>query len=311
MGETTYQLQNFDLLSVPGEAADRLLAAGDGDCALLYLYILRCGGRFDPAGAAKLLKKTEAAVQVLASRLAQMGVLRDALPVAPAEELPAYPLEDILQRSREDNAFRGLWQECERHMGRSLSRPDLQTLFGIYDRLGMSPEVIMLLINHVAERLRKRYGEGRLPTMHAIEKEAFIWARREILTMPQAESYLEEQQRLASRAEKLRHTLQITGREPTPTERRYMEAWFSMGFSDEVFSLAYDRTVTQTGKLVWPYMDKILRSWYEKKLFTLEDIEKGDARQGSSRRKNRTGTPDPKSGPIHDDLDFLESTQRR
>ena len=72
-------------------------------------------------------------------------------------------------------------------MGHALSGADMKTLFGIYDRLGMPSEVIMLLINHVADRLRRRYGEGRLPTMHAVQQEAFRWAREEIFTAEQAE----------------------------------------------------------------------------------------------------------------------------
>ena len=95
-----------------------------------------------------------------------------------------------MRRSADDGAFRALLGECQRVLGHTLSSADLNTLFGIYDRLGMTAETILLLIHHCADKLRRRYGEGRLPTMRAIEKEAFYWANREILTAPQAEEYL-------------------------------------------------------------------------------------------------------------------------
>ena len=181
-----------------------------------------------------------------------------------------------MRRSADDGAFRALLGECQRVLGHTLSSADLNTLFGIYDRLGMTAETILLLIHHCADKLRRRYGEGRLPTMRAIEKEAFYWANREILTAPQAEEYLAALARRDEEMEKVRHALSLTGRDLTPTERKYIESWLSMGYGAEALAIAYDRTVVGTGKLAWAYMDKIVKSWYEKKLFTAEQIEKGD-----------------------------------
>ena len=45
-----------NILSLPAEAADRLLGAGNGDAALLYLYLLRRGGVFEPERAARTLR---------------------------------------------------------------------------------------------------------------------------------------------------------------------------------------------------------------------------------------------------------------
>ena len=160
----------------------------------------------------------------------------------------------------------------------------------------------MLLIHHCAERARKRYGEGRLPSMYAIEKEAYRWCNREIMTLELAEEYLASLEKQEEDMEQLARTLQICGRSPTPTERKYMEEWLAMGFPMEALALAYDRTVVGTGKLVWKYMDRILRSWQEKGLRTLSDIEEKDSR-GSARR----AAPAAQTSPvIDDDLDRLE-----
>ena len=150
----------------------------------------------------------------------------------------------------------------------------------------------MLLINHCAERLRRRYGEGRLPTMHTVEKEAFRWANRGIFTAERAESYIAETDRRERESEKIRRALQITDHVPTATERKYIDEWLAMGYSDEALAVAYDRTVISTGRLTWAYMDKIVRSWYEKGLFTPEEIEKGDARPA-----RRTKDARDKAGP--------------
>ena len=196
-----------------------------------------------------------------------------------------------MRRSADDGAFRALLGECQRVLGHTLSSADLNTLFGIYDRLGMTAETILLLIHHCADKLRRRYGEGRLPTMRAIEKEAFYWANREILTAPQAEEYLAALARRDEEMEKVRHALSLTGRDLTPTERKYIESWLSMGYGAEALAIAYDRTVVGTGKLAWAYMDKIVKSWYEKKLFTAEQIEKGDSRASSRAKPSSESVP--------------------
>ena len=261
MDEKRYRIPGANMLSVPAEDAEKLLALGDGDCALLYLYILRSGGTLSIAAAARALSRSAAQVESAARRLREANLLTDAAPLPGPDELPVYRTEDILRRSSEDGAFRALLGECQRVLGHTLSSADLNTLFGIYDRLGMTPETVLLLIHHCADKLRRRYGEGRLPTMRAIEKEAFYWANREILTAPQAEEYLAALARREEETEKIRHALSLTGRELTPTERKYIESWLSMGYGAEALAIAYDRTVVGTGKLAWAYMDKIVKSW--------------------------------------------------
>ena len=289
MNEKKFYLPGADALSVPAATADALLSLRDGDCALLYLYILRSGGTLDEKQAARDLGRAEEAVRAAAEALGRAGLLRrgDGRALPPADELPEYSVRDILVRSEGDPSFRALVAEAQRVLGHALSGADLKTLFGVYDRLGMPGDVIMLMINHVAAQLRRRYGEGRLPTMHAVEKEAFRWANREIFTAEQAESYMAEADRREQEEDKLRRLLQISDRRPTKTERDYMDAWLAMGYGCDALALAYDRTVVRTGRLNWSYMDKIVRSWYEKGLFTPEEIEKGDARPP----KRRDGAP--------------------
>ena len=285
--------------------ADRLLALGDGDAALLYLHILRRDGQYIPTAAAHNLGRSLDEIKNTAERLRRCGLLRPGMetPRAPAEELPEYTGQYVARRAQEDSVFRGLQMECRQVLGHDLSGADLKTLFGIYDHLGLPAPVIMLLLNFCADRLRRRYGEGRLPTMHAIEKEAFVWVNREIVTEELAEEYIAAWDRRTSEMGKIERALQITGRKPSPTEAKYMEKWFDMGYGADALALAYDRTVTGTGRLAWSYMDKIVESWYNKKLFTVSEIEKGDLRGGKSSAKGKPSTP--AAEPSNDDFKHL------
>ncbi len=300
----SYRLQAAPGLSVAPESVDALLSLGDGDCALLYLYLLRRGGETTDAAARELRRSPEDIARA-AEKLRAAGLLgEEERSLPPAEELPEYEAAEIVGRSMEDGAFKALLAEAQARLGHTLSRADLQTLFGIYDRLGLPCEVIMLLINRCAEVARRRYGEGRLPTMHAVEKEAYVWCNREIMTLERAEEYLAELEKREEDMARLQQLLQLDDRAPTPTVRGYMESWLSMGFPWETLALAYDRTMTGTGKLAWKYMDTILRSWREKGLRTPAEIEKGDRRGAPSRRSGKAAsTPAAWEG---DDLDRLE-----
>lgn len=297
---------------IPAAAADRLIASGDGGAALLYLYLLRRGAP-DTATAAAALGKSEKDIERWCASLEKLGLLcpEDGAPAQartprpaealPAEEMPQYTAGDIAGKAQQDGGFQAVVEEAQHALGRMLSGNDLRILFGIYDYLGLPPEVILLLINHCVTRTREKQGPGRMPSMRTIEKEAYTWSNREIITLDRAEEYLDE---LKSRGEKLavlRRSLGIHDREFTQTERSYAESWFDMGFSVDALAIAYDRTMMRTGKLSWPYMDSIVRSWHEKGLHTPEEIESGDsAKPARAKPGKKAQTQD-----MHEDVEYL------
>ena len=274
-------------LTLSPAAADRLLAAHDGDVALLYLYRLRHDG-LDLEDAARVLCRTLREVEAAAEKLSRMGLAEapekragtPARPIPePADDPPEYSAKDIVERR--DPTFTAIVGEAQKALGHALSTPDLKKLFGIYDYLRLPPEVIMMLLNYCVTA-----SKGRLPSMRYIEKEAYAWANREILTLEQAEDYIARSRALQEKSAKTAELLGIRGRELSTTERRYIASWLEMGFGEDLIEMAYDRTVTNTGGLKWSYMNSILKSWYEKGLFTPADVREKDGR-----RKPQPGQP--------------------
>lgn len=289
MGEKSYRL-SANVCALPAADADKLISAGDGDSALLYIYLLRRGEAPD-AELSAALGMDGKRLAAAASRLRGMGLLSAGeRRVPPAQELPEYTSEEVVRRSGEDPAFRGVLAEAERLLGHTLSGADTRTLFGIYDYLGLPVDVIMELMHHCADEARLKYGPGRVPRMRDIEKEAYIWANREIMTFEQAEEYIRSRARLRDEMEGVKRALGISGRPLAPSERKYVESWLELGFGAEALALAYDRTVTNTGQLKWSYMNKIVLSWHDKGLHSREEIERGDAPRRSA-AKPRTERP--------------------
>ena len=276
-------------------ARDKLIAAHDGDTALLWLWLCR-SGVYNGDRAAEELCRTLGEMDRAYEKLCRMGLYpitpdRKEAPFSPAEELPQYTVNDVLRRSSEDGSFKAVLQEAERVLGRSLSSPDMKILFGIYDYLALPTEVIFVLLNYCTELYRQKYGPGRLPSMRSIEKEAYSWANNEILTLEQAEEFIEESRSRRSRAEEIKAALGIRGRELTPTERKYVFSWLDMGFSVDALSVAYDRTVTNTGSLKWNYMNKIVSSWHQKGIHTVQEIEEKDRRTPTPAKNTEPNAP--------------------
>lgn len=297
MDKITYTLGQGELLAIPAREADRLLRTGDGTAALVYLWLLREAGRWDAVRCAQELVHTRREVEAAAERLEKLGLIRSAgaaagtetetaRPLQPAAELPEYSAQEVSRRAETDGVFSALVAETQRLLGRMLSGADLKTLFGIYDYLALPAEVILQLVQYCID-FRKG---GRMPGMRQIEREAYAWADRELLTLEQVEAYIHGQQQRMEQVELFREELQLKGRALSGSERRFLESWADWGFGPEAVALAYDRTVLQTGGLKWAYMNSILKRWHEAGLHSVQAIREGDR---PSQQRQRAGEAAP------------------
>lgn len=269
-----------EILSMSAQAARLLVEAGDGDCALLYLALLESG---DTGKAQRALHWGEERLTAAYGRLAQLGLVAAEKAPAPVsktepEELPQYSRKDIADALEREVEFCALYREVERLMNKPLTDADLQCLYAIYDGLALSPEVICLLVTHKIHTVRRqKQSEGALPRMTQIKSEAAHWKRLGLDSVEAVEEYLSRQQRVDSREWAILSAVGVT--QPRPAverEREYIDSWVELGISDELISLAYERTVYQKGQRNWPYMNKILRTWHQAGYRTVDQVKAGD-----------------------------------
>jgi DnaD/phage-associated family protein len=151
----------------------------------------------------------------------------------------------------------------------------MKIVLGFVRYLGMSPDVVCVLICYCKERARQK-GSLRNPSLRTIEKEAYHWAEQGIDTMEEAAAYIRNQNVRNSQLGKLLQTLQIHKRNLTPGEEKYALKWLDMGFQMDAIAIAYERTCLNTGGLNWAYMNKILTRWHEAGLHTAQQVQNGD-----------------------------------
>ena len=269
------------VLSAP--TVRRLIDAGNGDAALLYLCLVRNHGSMSPEKLMQELHWSGDKLDAAQRALAHIGLVgapreeRESERTPPVPQVSSVPpqtaelsREDMMRTLETDEGFAALLREVERKLGR-LSEPSVRKLLGLYDTLGLPADVIFLLVNHCIERRQEQYGEGRLPAMRDIEREGYRWAERELFSTAAASEYLRREQARRSRYPEYMAALKLDGRPCVPSEERYLAAWTEMGFPPETVALAYDKTVLKCHEFKWSYCNGILKKWHEKGLHTPQE----------------------------------------
>lgn len=272
----------------------RLIQSGSGDAALLYLCLVNESGSVSPERLRALLKWDAPRLSAAEQALFAAGLLgqTDEPPTPPAREntdapAPEYSRDDITRKLERDATFGSLLREVERKLG-ALSTPSVGKLLGLYEYLGLPAEVIYLLVGHCVERKAAQYGSTRRPTMREVEKEGYIWARRELFSMEAANEYLREESRRRSSWPEYMNVLGMGGRACAPSEEKYLSAWSEMGFPPETVAVAYDKTVLRCHEFKWSYCNGILKKWHEKGIHTPDEARS----EGKATRAKPPATKD-------------------
>lgn len=288
---------NIESINLDAGEVRKLLGAASGDGALLYIY-LRSGNHLNDA--AQTLNMSESRISCAMATLRQLGLwLEEKQQRILSGERPVYSERDVLEADSSDSEFKSLRGEVERLLGRNMNTEELKILLGFIRYLGLSGDVISVLICYCKDRARQR-GSLRNPSLRTIEKEAYAWAEQGIDNLEEAAAFIQAQNVRNSRMSRLQSQLQIRGRHLTAAEERYAQSWLEMGFEDEVIAMAYERTCLNTGGLKWNYMNTILQRWHEAGLHTAEAVRTGDRKPGAN----------PKGGPRQLDDDERAAIER-
>ena len=270
----------MESVTLTKEELRKLLSCGCPDAVSLYLY-RKSGAPLELA--MDFLHFTGARMTAAGDSLRQLGLWECETKPQLEPERPVYTEEDVHSAMR-GGQFPLLVGEAQRRLGRTLSTEELKTLLSFLDYLRMPTDVVGLLLSYCVERNRRR--GVRAPSMRSIEQEAYRWADEHVDTLETACYHVQTQLQIHTRIQRLRNLMQIDGRRLTNSEEQYLSSWISMGFTDEVIQLAYEKTCLNTGGLKWNYMNSILKSWNEKNLRTPQDIATGDSAPQMRRSNN-------------------------
>ena len=248
---TSVLLPEGELRVARCDMLDKLIAVGDGDAALLYLYILRHGGT-DGSAAARALRLSADRYERAAFTLNNL--------IAPTEktktttdksaEAPCYTGDELRRARLDDQTFSGLCDAAEGITGRALTEGQLRCLLTIYDYLGLDAGATIELLSY----LKSEKGTVRTTDLR---REANQWADMGIVTAQVAQQYL---------------TRGADIEQPAPKEQRVCRFALAHGFPADAVELAVHRTGQKQGHKSLDYTLGILRRWDNAGVHTVSEI---------------------------------------
>lgn len=272
----------LDYITLTPQELGKLLSAGNGDAALVYLYI-KSTGDVHLRHAQQELRLPSQTLEWAESLLKRLGLLETSVKKLRFEkdQAPVYTGEQVTAFSAQDPSFQLLQGEISRRMGRVLTTEELKTLLSLRDYLKMPPEVVSMAMTHCLQKIEyynKAHGAARTMSMRTLEKECYDWANKGILTLEQASKYISHDLSQLAPESQVKKLMGLD-RPLADSEKEYIRSWLNMGFDTDTIKLAYDKTVLATGKLAWRYMNKVLLNWHEKNLHTVQQVNTENKKQ--------------------------------
>lgn len=185
----------------------------------------------------------------------------------PNLDIPRPSHEQVAARLKECEELSALFREAQIILGKTIGYEGQAVLIMMHDGYGLPVEVILMALEYAV--MQKKTGFSH------IAKIGKIWCENEIDTIEAVSEYIEEHSIINEAWSKLRSMTEITNRNPTEKQRRFLSVWVKeFGYDENIIFYAYEESIDHTGKMSMPYMDKIIRNWHSAGVKTPSDIEK-------------------------------------
>ncbi|MCH5210370.1 MAG: DnaD domain protein [Oscillospiraceae bacterium] len=176
-------------------------------------------------------------------------------------------MEQITEEMTNNKALADLCTISQEILEKPLRNRDIETLYWFYDELGLSPEVITMLLEYCVSKDKR--------SMSYIEKVAISWHKNGIITIDAADRFITEEKEKSGYFGSLKKLFGIENRNFSKTEETYLKTWRDdYGMDENMVGLAYEYCIMQTSKLSFPYMNSIIKRWNELGIKTVPQAEK-------------------------------------
>lgn len=259
---------------VPCALVDSYLKLASGPALKLFLYLASCEDSPDEEKiiSATGIKKSELEEAVMFWR--ELGVISGSESGAReeiAEKTSAetvtkvvhsrYSPKDMAEMIQNSPKLRELFDEAETTLGRILKHADRETLINLTDYYGFDEESVVLILGYCAEleKTSARYYE-------TVAKSLF---EKGIVGFKDIEAEFERMRERHSFESQIKRDFGIDVK-LSQKQKNLISEWRDMGFGVDMISLARERCTDATNKISFAYIDKILKSWHEKNIGTVE-----------------------------------------
>ncbi len=191
-------------------------------------------------------------------------------PESPKEEKKKEPTMKTIEKAMKINPkMKETVDMATQLLKRPITRNEVVSLYNFSEWYNMSQEMVLVLLEYCVTIDKTNFAY--------IEKVAALWNEKGITTLALATKELNKAVKEVKMHQRCKKMFGID-RELSGTEANYISKWVSeLSMSEAMIRNAYERTVANTGKIAMPYMDKILKSWHQKGIKTVSQIDQLDA----------------------------------
>lgn len=212
-------------------------------------------------------------------------------PASEEKKTAQVSMKDISRSMEINPSIKETISTAEKLLKKTLSQREITAIYNFMDWYSMSGEMVLVLLEYCINAEKTSFAY--------IEKVAASWNEQGITTLEAAAKVLNRSIKENKIQNKCKKIFGID-RALSGTEAKYISSWsLDMGMSEAMIKSAYERTVNNTGKLSFPYMNTIIKAWYEKGIKTVSQIEQKDSKRTA------------KKGNADYELDEMAAIERR
>ncbi len=270
----------FDFIPVPADFIENHMPSANGAYVKVYLMALSLGfsdREMTTAEIAAKLNLLESDVVNALEYWKGKGVLQysddninfsnSKPPEKTADIRKKKNIQQITEAMTENKDLAELCTLSQEILGKTLNNSEIETLYWFYDELGLSAEVITMLLEYCVSKDKRN--------MKYIEKVAISWHENGIITIDAADKFISSQKEKSGYFYSLKKLFEIGDRNFTKTEETYLKTWRdTYGMDENMVGLAYEYCIMQINKRSYPYMDSIIKRWHELGIHTVPQAEK-------------------------------------
>lgn len=199
---------------------------------------------------------------------------------------------EVSHRIETTEELKWIVSETERLFSRFISPTEAGVLVSMFDYAGLPADVIIMIVEYCVsiDKTNLRF----------IEKTAYSWADKGIDTHQKVSEYIASISAEKDVEDKIKRIFEIYDRSLTTKQKEFALVWVSeWNISEELLKFAYEKCLDNTGKLSFPYINKILLNWNESNIKTISDV--------LSFENNRKQEPSSNSSFSIDKLDDISN----
>lgn len=193
-----------------------------------------------------------------------------------AQETQTVSMKDIEKAMGINPGMKETIAMAEQLLKKPLSRREITSIYSFMQEYSMTQEMVIVLLEYCATMEKTSFPY--------IEKVAEGWHQSGVKTLEDATKVLNKLLKEIRMQKKCKKIFGLD-RELSQTEQGYIARWVSdLSMSEAMIKTAYEKTVTNTGKISMPYMNSILKSWFDKGIKTVSQIAE---KEGAPQQKNK------------------------